>query len=149
MILGIILVTIATAMQAILSIVYERIYGKYDITPLQMVGYQGAIGSIFWTIFIVLVKIFPCPFADNQCVFDNNSNTHLEDYSTFFNELGNNAYLLILNAAFLLAVGRFNFDQSTVIATASAFTLCIIRISSNSLVWIIGIILTVVGGGIS
>lgn len=93
------------------------------------------------------MKSIPCPFPNNQCVFDSSGYTRLEDYSTFFSELGDNAYLFILNISFLLVISRFSFDQSTVIATASAFTVCIIRISSNSLVWIIGIILTVIGGG--
>lgn len=53
---------------------------------------------------------------------------------------------MALNVVFLFAVARFNYDQSTVVATANAITLCIIRIFSNSLVWVIGIVVTLVGG---
>lgn len=55
---------------------------------------------------------------------------------------------MILNVTFLISVARYNYDQSTVIIRASAITLCIIRIFSNSLVWVIGIIVTVVGRGV-
>lgn len=112
-----------------------------------MVGYQGVIGTIIWTPLLVLFKYTACPFSDAQCVFGSDGGTHLEDYSTFFDEMGLDGYLLALNLIFLVAVARFNYDQSTVIVKANAFTLCIIRISSNSLVWIIGIIVTVIGNG--
>jgi hypothetical protein len=59
--------------------------------------------------------------------------------------MGRNGYLLALNLIFLIAVARYNYDLSTVIVKANAFTLCIIRISSNSFIWIIGIIVTVIG----
>jgi hypothetical protein len=69
-VLGIILVTIAMALQAAQAVTYERIYSKYDISPLEMVGYQGVIGTVFWTILLIIVKFLSCPFADSQCVFD-------------------------------------------------------------------------------
>ena len=50
----------------------------------------------------------------------------------------------MLNILFILFVARFNYDQCTVIATANAFSLCIVRIFSNSLVWVVGIIITVI-----
>ena len=133
------------ALQALQAIAYERVYGQYDITPLQMVGYQGLIGVVFWTALIVVMKQLGCPFSDEQCVFSSEGSTHLEDYSSFFSEIGANGYLMILNVVFLFAVARFNYDQSTVVATANAITLCIIRIFSNSLVWVIGIVVTLIG----
>jgi hypothetical protein len=41
-----VLVTVAMALQAAQAVVYENIYKKYDITALEMVGYQGVIGTI-------------------------------------------------------------------------------------------------------
>lgn len=72
------------ALQAAQAVIYENIYKKYDITPLEMVGYQGTVGTIIWTAFIVGSKYMDCPFADSQCVFDSNGQTHLEDFMTFF-----------------------------------------------------------------
>ena len=111
-----------------------------------MVGYQGLIGFVFWTGLLIAVKQLGCPFSEDQCVFSSDGSTHLEDYSSFFTEIGANGYLLALNVIFLFAVARFNYDQSTVVATANAITLCIIRIFSNSLVWVIGIVITLIAG---
>jgi hypothetical protein len=77
-------VTAAMAIQAAQAVVYERIYSKYDISALEMVGYQGIIGTVIWTALLVLFKYVNCPFDSSQCVFDANGNTHLEDFSIFF-----------------------------------------------------------------
>ncbi len=43
-------------LQAAQAVVYEKIYKKYDITALEMVGYQGIIGAIIWSPLLVLFK---------------------------------------------------------------------------------------------
>jgi hypothetical protein len=77
LLLGVGLVTVGMALQALQAIAYERIYGRYDITPLQMVGYQGLIGFVFWTGLMLAVKQLGCPFSDDQCVFSSDGSTHL------------------------------------------------------------------------
>jgi hypothetical protein len=64
----------------------------------------------------------------------------------FWDSLQKDGYLLGLIIGFLLLVARFNFDQSTVILKTSAVTLCILRIFSNGLVWVFGIVTTIIAG---
>jgi hypothetical protein len=63
----------------------------------------------------------------------------------FFIALGSNKFLLIITIAFLFLVARFNYDNSMVIIKTGALTVCILGIISNSLVWTLGIIITIIG----
>lgn len=47
----------------------------------------------------------------------------------------------------LFVVARYNYDTSTVVAKASAMILVIISIFSNGLIWLVGIIITLLGQG--
>lgn len=45
-------------------------FAKYDIIPLQIVGYQGSLGTIITIIIVSILSNVSCPFPADKCVFD-------------------------------------------------------------------------------
>jgi hypothetical protein len=73
------------------------------------------IGSIIWTIIIIIVQFVPCPLATNKCVIDLDGEPRLESVSVFFIELGDHWFLLVSVIIYILVIARFNFDLGKVI----------------------------------
>jgi hypothetical protein len=52
--------------------------------------------------------------------------------------------MVIIN---ILVIARFNYDVNRVVIAGNAMVYQIITISSNGLVWIVGIVITLIGNG--
>jgi hypothetical protein len=50
--------------------IFEQIYEKYELNPLQMVGWQGLIGTLIWSILMLILANIGCPFSESYCVSD-------------------------------------------------------------------------------
>jgi hypothetical protein len=111
-----------------------------------MVGWQGIVGTILWSILMIILSFVGCPFSEQHCVRDNSGNLHLDHFEMFFISQGSNIFLLVITIIFLFGVARYNYDYSIVIIKINALTVCILNIFSNSLIWIIGIIVTLIAG---
>jgi len=48
-----------------------------------MVGWQGMVGSVFWSILMVIFSLISCPFEERQCVMDSNYNSHIDHALVF------------------------------------------------------------------
>ena len=53
---------------------------------------------------------------------------------------------MVLIVLCVVLIARYNYDLSTVIIRTNAVTMSILRIFSNLFVWIIGIVITLIGG---
>ncbi len=83
--MGIALVIISEGAHSYLTIYYEEIFKKYDVTPLQMVGYQGLLGTVCTTIIVIFLSFIGCPFPEDKCVFDSDFSLHVESVGSYIN----------------------------------------------------------------
>jgi hypothetical protein len=138
---------VAFIVEGVEMVVVEKVYAKYYITPIRFVGISGIAGTVIWTVMLAIFTFVGCPFDDNHCVQDASGAYHLEHVPTFFSDLENDPFLIIMIVAKLFVVARYNYDTSTVVARANAMVLIIITIFSNGLVWMVGIAITLIGSG--
>lgn len=73
----------------------ERAYEKYDITPLQIVAFEGLLGLILWSMIIPILGVTPCPFGIDPCTFDSEGNAYLERADIFWTEFSSNELIFV------------------------------------------------------
>ncbi len=64
-------------MFAYFTVYYEKMFAKYDIVPLQIVGYQGSLGTVLTIIIVTILSFTSCPFPADKCVYDEQGSVHI------------------------------------------------------------------------
>lgn len=142
MLIGLLLLIGSVIVQGFYFVFNERAYEKYDITPLQIVAFEGLLGLILWSMIIPILGVTPCPFGIDPCTFDSEGNAYLERADIFWTEFSSNELILVFTICYTLAIPIFNLALGQVIKSTSAFALVLLYISSNSLIWLVGVGLT-------
>lgn len=78
---------VAFIVEGVEMVVVERIYARYYITPMRLVGISGVAGTIIWSCVLAILTFVGCPFNHAHCVEDSSSNFHLEHVPTFIEDL--------------------------------------------------------------
>lgn len=128
-------------------VVIEIIFTKYYITPNEFVGISGTAGTVFWTMVMLVVSFLGCPLAAEQCVQDYDGGYHLEHAPTYFRDLSEDPFLIVMAVVNTLALARFNYEVNRVIVISDAMTYQVVNIFSNLFVWMVGITITLLANG--
>lgn len=62
MVIGIILISCSIVIRGLQMTISEKIFKQYDITALQMVGWQGILGFTLWSALMAIISLVGCPF---------------------------------------------------------------------------------------
>jgi len=126
--LGIILMLIAMCIQACQMIVEEKLFRKYKLSPLKVIGFEGVFGMCFYIVFLFVAYFIHCNGA--LC-----HNGRLEDSIAAINGLGENIVLLFLVIALILDIGIFNTLGVSVTKYASCSNRATVNTCKVVLVW--------------
>jgi energy-converting hydrogenase Eha subunit E len=146
-VLGLALNITAFIIVGLQMVVTEKIFLLYAISPNQFSGYCGAMGSALLTSLIALFSFTSCPLDASQCVADSQGNYHLESFPGFFDDLSGDWYLILLVALNVVAIGRFYYDRNTLVFVGNAVLSQLVNIFANGIIWIAGVLVTVIGEG--
>nr|XP_045620292.1 solute carrier family 35 member F6-like [Procambarus clarkii]XP_045620293.1 solute carrier family 35 member F6-like [Procambarus clarkii] len=132
---GDLLIVMAQVLTATQMVVEERFVTKYNVAPLQVVGWEGVFG--FLTLTMLLVPMYYIPAGK----FSGNDRGVLEDSIDAFVQLSNSGLLvgaIILN---VVSIAFFNFAGVSVTKEISATTRMVLDSIRTLVIWLVSLAL--------
>lgn len=129
----IVLATIVTASQMVWE---EKFVSKYNVPPLQAVGWEGIFGFITLSLLLIpmyYIRVGP-PFSDNP-------RGVLEDALDGFTQMGNNPIIMIAMSGTVISIAFFNFAGVSVTKELSATTRMVLDSVRTLVIWSVSLAL--------
>jgi hypothetical protein len=123
----------------------EYLLTNYHINFYQMVASEGIYGGTIILCLAVGLSYVPCELGERICVFDGIGRSYYEVPLVYLDELSQNWMLLVLTLLGIFLIGLFILNGIKITKMFDALTKSIINISKTTVVWVIGILLTVFG----
>ncbi|XP_064082159.1 solute carrier family 35 member F6-like [Macrobrachium nipponense] len=126
----IVMAQIVTALQMVLE---EKFIMKYNVPPLQVVGYEGIFG--FLTLSVLLIPMYYIPGG----MFSSNERGVLEDTPDAFVQIKNNPLLILAILLNITSIAFFNFAGVSVTKELSATTRMVLDSVRTLVIWLFSI----------
>ncbi len=127
---------------------YEQfLLKKHSINPMEMVGYEGIFGMIIILILTTILSFIPCNFGDKACVFNDKNEAFIELPLVFASQLFEEIWLFIMVVLGLLCLAVYNFNGLKITKMFDALTRSLLNITKTSVIWVVGIIITIASDG--
>lgn len=123
---------------------YEQfLLKKHSINPMEMVGYEGVFGIIIILVVTTILSFIPCNFGENACVYNDKNEPYIELPLVFAAELFEHIWLFIMVVLGLSSLAVYNFNGLKITKMFDALTRSLLNITKTSVIWVVGIIITV------
>jgi len=136
-ILGDILIVCAQVVVSFQMVYEEKILTKYDIAPLQAVGWEGFWGFIGMS--LCLVIFYFIPVQQELWSYSPTPPYQLEDSIDGFIQLGNNPLLLVAILGTIFSIAFFNYAGQTVTKELSATNRMVLDSVRTLVIWVFSI----------
>jgi hypothetical protein len=121
----------------------QRLLNRYYIHPLEVVGYEGLFGLGMCVIVVGIVCFIPCGFGISACVFSDEGYPYFEQPRQYFREVFQNGALVVYCFIGIISISIFNIFGVTITKNINALARSIADVTRTSLIWGVGIIITV------
>jgi hypothetical protein len=129
--LGDIIIVGAQVVVAIQMVVEEKVISKYNVPPLQVVGWEGIWGFIFLSIVLVPMYFIPGSSGGN----------HFENAPDAFVQIGHSWILALAVGGNILSIAFFNYFGISITKYASATTRMVLDSIRTVVIWAFSLIL--------
>jgi drug/metabolite transporter (DMT)-like permease len=123
--LGDIFVIAAQIVVSIQMVVEEKFVAKYDVHPLEGVGWEGAFGFCLMSLVLFIMYFIPGVSGGN----------HLESTPDAVLQLGKNPVILLATLGNIVSIAFFNFFGLSVTKTMSATTRMVLDSVRTFVIW--------------
>ena len=131
---GDLLIVVAQGIVAIQMTFEEKIIKKYEVPPLQGVGWEGIFGFSILTILLVPMYFIPWHLPASADFWQDT--TRFEDAIDGLYQMGNNWRLLVANLGLIVSIAFFNFSGLTVTKTMNATTRMVLDSVRTVFIWV-------------
>ncbi len=131
---GDLLIVLAQGIAAIQMTVEEKIVKKYNVPPLQGVGWEGVFGFSVLIILLVPMYFIPWHLPATQDLWQ--TTARFEDSIDALMQIFNNRYLLISTVGLIVSIAFFNFSGLTVTQKMSATTRMVLDSVRTIFIWV-------------
>jgi len=149
-VMGISFQLISITINGLQSIIEELILQRFFLIPAQMMGTEGIWGLMYYTILLPVLCLVECGNimqSNGLCVWNTvNQAWYFENLLSFFEEMGDNLWLMFANIMSLVTIGLFNYYAISVTKYVNAIQRAIIGNMCTILVWFVGLIITFTTG---
>ena len=131
---GDLLIILSQVITAVQMTVEEKIVKKYDVPPLQGIGWEGIFG--FFILLVLLVPMFFIPW--HLPYYDLSfwqTHVRFEDTIDGLVQMGNNWQLALANVIFIISVAFFNFSGLTITKRKNASTRMVLYSFRTIFIW--------------
>eukprot|EP01116_Phalansterium_solitarium_P011965 TRINITY_DN2786_c0_g1_i1.p1 TRINITY_DN2786_c0_g1~~TRINITY_DN2786_c0_g1_i1.p1 ORF type:complete len:386 (+),score=165.17 TRINITY_DN2786_c0_g1_i1:130-1287(+) len=129
--LGDIIVIAAQVIVSVQMVVEEKFVSKYNVPPLQVVGFEGMFGLTILSGLLVAMYYIPGSSAGN----------HFENAPDAFVQLGNSWVVLVATLGNLLSISFFNFFGISITKYSSATTRMVLDSIRTIVIWAFSLIM--------
>jgi len=126
---GIVVIVCAQIVQATQMVVEEKFLTKYEVAPLQAVGFEGLWGFLLMSILLVPFYYIP----------GNTTGGKLENAIDAFVQIGNSYVVMGAVIGNVVSIGFFNFFGITVTRRISATTRMVLDSVRTLVIWMFGL----------
>ncbi|XP_068207612.1 solute carrier family 35 member F6-like isoform X2 [Palaemon carinicauda] len=130
---GDLLIVMAQIVTATQMVIEEKFIMKYNVPPLQVVGYEGMFG--FFTLSVLLIPMYYIPGG----MFSSNERGVLEDTPDAFLQIKNNPLLILAILLNITSIAFFNFAGVSVTKELSATTRMVLDSIRTLVIWVFSI----------
>lgn len=142
-VLGFILLFFASIFVAFQFILEEEFTKKYNVHPLEIVGWEGVWGAIFYLPILIIMQHVQCPdpvpgkttWSKILCTKNDKNQWILEDSIFAIKQNANDNMLLFYNISYCLSIAMFNFTGVTVTKIASAASRAVTDTIRTVVIW--------------
>jgi len=132
------------------TIIEELILQRFFLIPAQLMGMEGIWGMTYYCILMPILCTQICSSgmaALSLCVWNPvQQQWYFENILSFFEEMGQNGWLLFANIMSLIAIGLFNYYAISVTKYVNAIQRAVVGNVSTIIIWIAGLIITATTG---
>ena len=131
---GDLLIIAAQGIVAIQMTFEEKIIKKYQVPPLQAVGWEGIFGFSILIVLLVPMYFIPVHLPASSDFWQDH--VRFEDAIDGIVQMGNNWKLLLSNLGLIVSIAFFNFSGLTVTKTMSATTRMVLDSVRTIFIWV-------------
>lgn len=111
-----------------------------------MIAYEGIYGGSIVLAFTLMLSFIPCSLGERVCVYDSSNKSYFENPMVYLSEITSNPVLGILTVTGTFLIGLFILNGIKITKMFDALTKSIINITKTTVVWAIGIVITLIAG---
>ena len=130
---GDLLIVLAQIITAIQMTVEEKIIKKYEVQPLQGVGWEGIFGFSVLTVLLVPMFFIPWHLPASEDFWQ--ETTRFEDSIDAFHQIGNSWRIALASFGLIISIAFFNFSGLTVTKTMDATTRMVLDSVRTIFIW--------------
>jgi drug/metabolite transporter (DMT)-like permease len=142
-VLGFALIFFGSIFVAFQFIIEEEFIKKYNVHPLEIVGWEGVWGALFYIPVLIVFQNIQCPnpvagkesWTKVLCTRNDKNEWILEDSHFAIRQNMNDSSLLFCNIAYCLSIALFNFTGVTVTKIASAASRAVTDTIRTVVIW--------------
>eukprot|EP00050_Salpingoeca_kvevrii_P007216 m.294595 g.294595 ORF g.294595 m.294595 type:complete len:375 (-) comp13028_c0_seq1:400-1524(-) len=127
--LGDILIICAQVVVAIQMVIEEKFVGKYQVQPLQAVGWEGVFGMMIMSFLCVIFMFVPGPRAGNT----------FENINDAFIQIHNSWAITLAICGTIVSIAFFNYSGISVTKQMSATTRMVLDSVRTLTIWVYGL----------
>ena len=135
-IVGVISLIIAQLFSAAQFVVEEKLVNKYQVHPLQMVGWEGLFGFGYYTVLLFIFYFIKCDVSNKLCYVNGDEEARLEDFIFAFKQLGSNISLLFFALGYIVSIAFYNFLGITITKYVSSPARAVMDNGRTVLIWL-------------
>lgn len=143
-VLGFVLIFFASIFVAFQFILEEQFTKKYNCHPLEIVGYEGVFGALFYIPILLVFQNVKCtnPLPGEKgswtkilCTKNDRNEWILEDTEFAIRQNANDSMLLFYNISYALSIALLNYTGVTVTKLASAASRAVTDTIRTVVIW--------------
>jgi drug/metabolite transporter (DMT)-like permease len=134
-VLGIISLVVGQLFSAAQFVIEEKLVTKYYVHPLQMVGWEGIWGSLYYSVILIVFYFIECD-PDNTFCYHGGGEHRLENAPFAFHQLIDNPILLVYTIGFVCSIAFYNFVGITITKYVSSAARAVMDNGRTVLIWL-------------
>ena len=141
--IGIILLCASQLFSSTVYIIQEKFFIKYEVHPLQLVGFEGLWGFIIYTILLFIFQFISCDnwsstLRDGVCFkYKKDENKyHIEDTIFAFKQMGDKISILLVFIFYIISIALYNIVGVSLTKLVSSTTRAVVDTLRTVFIWL-------------
>ncbi|EAR90511.2 nucleotide-sugar transporter (macronuclear) [Tetrahymena thermophila SB210] len=145
--IAIILILISLFTNGILFVSEEKLFSKYYLHPMQVVGTEGIWGLCFYAILLPILALVPCSKDSlKDLCMEYNGSYHIENPVQYFQQFADFPLLGFYIVLGVFTIACFNVCGVSITKHISSLARSVVDVTRTVAVWIVAIIITLTAG---
>ena len=134
--LGVVTLIIAQLFVATDFVVEETIVKKYRVHPLQLTGWEGVYGMIYYSILLSIFYHIRCDVSNPLCYVNQAGEARLEDFIFAIKQLSASMPLCLVSLGYIMSIAVYNFAGLSISKYVSSSCRAVMDNARTVVIWL-------------